>query len=72
MSGLPFVCDGYVIFKCTACGGSGTVMVFPDGIPPPDYVRCKTCKGIGIVRVPIEELATIRGTGTGNPKKQST
>ena len=72
MSEVPIVCDGFVIFKCTACEGRGTILVIPDGMPPARHDKCRACKGIGLVRIPIAELATFPEVSAGNPVESYT
>ncbi len=56
----PIIVNGYVIKDCGFCDGNGRICIISDDSKiPPRYEPCSMCKGIGLVRIPLDSIPII-------------
>lgn len=50
--------DGFLFRDCRSCDGFGwnPESERPEFLPPTDPAPCKECKGLGIVRIRVEDI----------------
>jgi DnaJ-class molecular chaperone len=48
--------DGFILRKCRACGGSGSIMIMPNDTQPVIENPCEACKSTGYVRIRLGDI----------------
>lgn len=51
--------EGYAVIDCTKCGGSGHIITIRTFCPP-FKDPCDNCRGIGVVKIPVQDIETCR------------